>query len=125
MAGVCSSSVNLRAISGDCPQDMEKLDFILQDMVVGEFRKNTWLLVLQRGLANRNFDQHIESYGAQRAAAREIAPGSLLRDASAEVLDTIASGLLEGLGGYFARSLKKIPMRRHCVITKNISEFLP
>ena len=97
---------------------MEKLDLILQDMVVGEFGKNTWLLILQRCLAVRDFDQHVESYGAQRVAAqeqnvrgagcgREISPGSPLRDASAEVLDATAAGLLEGLGGHYARSLQK------------------
>ncbi len=97
---------------------MEKLDFILQDMVVGEFGKSTWLLVLERRLANRDFYQHIESYGAQRVAAQEqklpcascdpaISPGSPLWDSAAEILGTTASRLLEGLGGHYARSLQK------------------
>lgn len=97
---------------------MEKLDFILQDMVVGEFGKSTWLLILERCLVHRDFDQHIESYGAQRVAAQEqklpgegcdldISLGSPLWDAAAEVLGTTAPCLLEGLGGRYARRLQK------------------
>ena len=97
---------------------MEKLDFILQDMVVGELGKGTWLLVQERRHANRDFFQHIESYGAQRVAAQEqklpgascdlaISSGSPLWDSAAEVLGTTVSRLLEGLGAHYARSMQK------------------
>jgi len=114
---------------------MEKLDFILQDMVVGEFGKSTWHLVLERCLASRDFDQHIESYGAQRVAAqkpkmrgvgceRDLSSGSLLREASAEVLGTTASGLLEGLGGHYARNLQKKCASPRLSLTSGADFFL-
>ena len=87
-------------------------------MVVRRFGKKWWTSILQRSVALCDFDQHVESYGAQRVAAREeILPGpgcghstsagSPLLDSAAEHLGMTVTGLLEELGGYYARSLRR------------------
>ena len=97
---------------------MEKLEKLLQEMVVRRFGKKWWTSILQRSVALCDFDQHVESYGAQRVAAREeILPGpgcgqstsagSPLLDSAAELLGMTVAGLLEELGGHYARSLRR------------------
>ena len=103
---------------GTRDQDMEKLEILLQEMVVRRFGKKCWNSILERSVALCDFDQHVESYGAQRVAAREgmsLVPecghatpaGSLLLDSAAEVLEMTVHGLLEELGGHYAHGLRR------------------
>ena len=139
---------------------MEKLELILQEIVVERFGQRTWQLLLQKYHTHQGFDQHLESYGAQRvaAAARKApaaerdpaspqslrsqtveaascclglsgkrqdaaspdqprspgdrndwgaSPGAHLLDSAAALMEMTVPGLLEELGGYYARSLQK------------------
>ena len=103
---------------GTRDQDMEKLEILLQEMVVRRFGKKCWHSILQRSVALCDFEQHVESYGAQRVATREEIPpgpgcgqassaGSPLLDSAAELLGMTVCGLLEELGGHYASSLRR------------------
>jgi hypothetical protein len=96
---------------------MEKLEILLQEMVVRKFGKRRWNSIIQASLPLCDFEQHIESYGPQRVAAREffspapgcgqiLSAGSRLVESAAELLGTTVPGLLEALGGHFAHSLQ-------------------
>jgi hypothetical protein len=105
-------------------QDMEKLEILLQEMVVRKFGKRRWNSIIQASLPLCDFEQHIESYGPQRVAAREffspapgcgqiLSAGSTLMGSAADLLGTTVPDLIEELGGYFARSLQnKVSPRR-------------
>ena len=99
-------------------EDMEKLEILLQEMVVRKFGKKRWLSIIQASLPLCDFEQHIESYGPQRVAALEtllpVPKGRLitsnrstLMDSAAELLDTCVPDMLEQLGGHYARSLQE------------------
>ena len=96
---------------------MEKLEILLQDMVVRKFGKRRWHSIIQKSLPLCDFEQHIESYGPQRVASLDGFPpgpeggavpsaGSLLLDSAAEFLDTTVPAMLEQLGGNYAHSLQ-------------------
>jgi len=96
---------------------MEKLEILLQEMVIRRCGKKSWHSILQRSLALCDFDQHIESYGTQRVAMlgklspvpecnRTISAGSSLLTSAAELLGMTVSGMLEELGGYYAHDLR-------------------
>lgn len=96
---------------------MEKLEILLQEMVVRRFGKKMWYSVVRRSVALGDFDQHVESYGVQRVVStRNLPPGPDARKASpagsplfvsaAEILGVTVARLLEELGVSFARSLQ-------------------
>jgi len=97
---------------------MEKLEILLQEMVVLRFGQEAWLLIQEQSLDRCDFEQHIESYGAQRLAmpdqrpvgipSERKSPPARLLNATAELMETTVPGVQEQLGGYYARSL------RHC-----------
>lgn len=98
-------------------EDMEKLEILLQEMVVRKFGKRIWHSIIQASLPLCDFEQHIESYGPQRVAALDklspVTEGRLipsnrstLLDSAAELLDTCVPDMLEQLGGHYACSLK-------------------
>lgn len=117
MAEAAARDVSCSMTGGDrCHQDMEKLETLLQEMIVRKFGKQTWHFIIQRSLALCDFDQHIQSYGPQRVfllekipppeGGRIVASGSRLLDSAAEHLGTTIPCLLEQLGGHYAHSLR-------------------
>jgi len=95
---------------------MEKLESILQEMVVRKFGKRGWDIVLQRCIACHDFEQHLESYGAQRVSPASFKPreeaygpdlssGFHLLISAAETLGTSVSDLLEDVGEHYASNL--------------------
>ncbi|TSA35426.1 MAG: hypothetical protein D4R65_04625 [Verrucomicrobiaceae bacterium] len=95
---------------------MEKLGSILQEMVVRKLGKRGWTMVIQRCIACHDFEQHLESYGAQRvspvsrwpheeAYGADLPSGFLLLIHAAETLGETVSDLLEKVGRQYASSL--------------------
>ena len=96
---------------------MEKLETLLQDMIVRKFGRRAWQAILEQSLALCDFDEHIESYGVQRVATMErrspgpecvrtVFTGPLLLDSAAGLLRTTVPLMLEELGGSYARGLR-------------------
>ena len=105
----------MQLIATDLPlKNMEKLESILQEMVVLRFGQEAWLLIQEQILDRCDFEQHIESYGAQRLGGqmpfdipsdRMSSSPSRILDATADLMETTVPGVREEIGRHFARGL--------------------